>query len=128
MSQEPQSEPEPTPSSVGQISRGTQTYPLVVEFAEPSLRALGPHRAYVVWYLEGARWTAEGVHFGPGAWLGLLSILPSHNYRSGVDHLRRVRVLEDEAEETLVSAGVRLYHSERVFRGAPTPCRVFYWP
>eukprot|EP00971_Amphidinium_carterae_P261165 5181289-Amphidinium_carterae.1 len=92
--QEPQSEPEPGRLPCDRVSRGRQTSRQAFEFSEPALRASGPHRAYVVWYLENSRWPAEGVHFGPGAWLGLLSLLPSQTYRTGVDHLRRVRVIE----------------------------------
>eukprot|EP00971_Amphidinium_carterae_P310379 6167759-Amphidinium_carterae.1 len=103
MTQEPHAEPE---QSELRVSRGIQTAPLSVEFAVAALRATGPYRAYVVWHLEDSRWPAEGVHFGPGAWLGLLSLVPSHTYRTGVDRLRRVRVLEDDAEETVVVLGV----------------------
>ena len=71
-----------------------------------------------VWSIGGAWVSAAGIHCGPGAWDGILNIIPGGAYRRSFDHLRSKGTFAD---------AVSAYVAEAGRRSAPVPFRVFLW-
>eukprot|EP00971_Amphidinium_carterae_P091236 1806049-Amphidinium_carterae.1 len=119
--------PSQTPSSTSSTTIATQTVPLPDSIESSWLSGLPAVPIYVVWRIGDTPTLLAGVHVGADAWRCILSHIPGHAYRSGVDRLRRLPVRVSESNAERLQSAVALFLSEAEKHHVADQCRVHFW-